>query len=362
MGIKSYITDKRSGRSAEVIKNHKTDKQALMVATFPYRTFENAVEFFSNPDYGIDMNKDASSGGTPIQVHNGIDDVLWTGSQISGVSVTFNSTGQAHTGSNSVYFNRCGVGDTIQFDNGSSQSLTGYASITLWIYVDSNWSAGDHFTFYGYDTGAASIVGNTIELDNYFNPSSIGSWHKLSIPLVDMALNGETIDSFRITCQTTSGIKPRWYLDDLQIEETGAPVKYSLFPEKGTWLHVNEFTFSVADAYTGTLSDGTMPKLPYDSILGVSLTSGINYERSQDGETKFSQTLLTLLDLMQLAGTEFVASGSDGVNTWLTIRARHIEPFVLKPENDDKLSFTISDDLSGLLHFRISAGCKKEIR
>ena len=118
MGIKSYITDKATDQSAEVILNHKTDKRGLVVATFPYRTFENSVQFFSNPDYGVDMNKDASAGGTPVQVHNGIDSALWTGTQISGVNVTFNSNAQAHTGSQSVYFNRCVVGNTIQFDKG----------------------------------------------------------------------------------------------------------------------------------------------------------------------------------------------------------------------------------------------------
>jgi hypothetical protein len=39
-----------------------------------------------------------------------------------------------------------------------------------------------------------------------------------------------------------------------------------------------------------------------------------------------------------------------------------MEPILLKHENDDKLTFTISEDLSGLLRFRISAGCKVEYR
>jgi len=35
---------------------------------------------------------------------------------------------------------------------------------------------------------------------------------------------------------------------------------------------------------------------------------------------------------------------------------------VLKSEDKDELSFTVSDDLSGLLHLRISAGSKIEER
>ena len=65
---------------------------------------------------------------------------------------------------------------------------------------------------------------------------------------------------------------------------------------------------------------------------------------------------------MQLPGTEITATGSDGTNTWVTFKAVHMEPIILKSEEDDELSFTISDDISGLLRFRISAGCKVETR
>jgi len=67
------------------------------------------------------------------------------------------------------------------------------------------------------------------------------------------------------------------------------------------------------------------------------------------------------MDFMQLAGTEVVGTGSDGINTWVTIRAKHIEPLLLKYEDDDSLDFVVSEDLSDLLHFRISAGCKIEM-
>jgi len=92
------------------------------------------------------------------------------------------------------------------------------------------------------------------------------------------------------------------------------------------------------------------------------LINGINYRREQKGEVKFTQTLFSLLDFLQLPGTEISAMGGDGTNTWITLKVIHMEPILLKHENDDKLTFTISEDLSGLLRFRISAGCKVEYR
>ena len=368
MSIKSNITDKSTNISAEVVDG-TGEKKALVVATRPLKTFENSVEFFTNPTYGSDMNQNAAFGGTPEKVHDGIDSVLWTGSQIVGTTVTFDDTGQNHTaaGTKSILFDRPGATNTIQIAKGSNLDLSGYTALTLWVYVDNNWTT-DSFSIYGYDTGTVSVIGTPVNLQDYFNQGNNDVWQKISIPLEDMDLTTETIDAIRITCISTTGVKPTFYLDDIQFEETGDPLSFSLEAEKGTWLHVEEFTISIADAYAGTVETGsdtlfpTMPSIPYDDFLGVTLTSGVNYRRIQDGETKFSQTILKFIDLIELAGTEIIGSGSDGTNTWLSIRAKHIEPIVLKPENDDILSFTISEDLSGLLRFRISAGCKIENR
>jgi len=363
MVVNTIVTDNESGLKAEVVKKDSCNCQALAVATIPYLDFENSIKFFTNPDYGADMNQDALAGGTPEEVHNGTDDALWTGTQVAGGGeIDFDSTNQNHTdgGSKSVFFNRCEVDDTAQFAKGSSLDCSGYVALTMYIYVDNNWNTLDSFSIYGYDTGTTSIVGNSVDLQDYFNFETQDVWQKITIPLEDMGLSGETIDALRINCDAIEGNKPQFYIDDMQFEETGSPIAFTLKADKGTWLHVTEFTLSLADEYAGTLSDGTMPLIPYDKFLGVTLAAGINYRRVQDQQTKFSQNILSLMEFVQLSGTEVAGYGSDGTNTWLTLRIKHIEPFVLKSENDDTLSFTIADDLSELLHLRISAGCKVE--
>jgi len=251
-----------------------------------------------------------------------------------------------------------------QLAKGSAVTMSSYTAITMWVYIDKDWKIGDIVDFYGWNTVAGIEIGVAVDLSNYFDYVNYDVWQKITIPLTDLgATVGSTaLDSFRFRQVANEGKAPKYYLDDIQIEELGTPVRYSLKAAKGTWLHVKEFTISIADDFAGTLSDATMPLLPYDKLLGETLIAGINYQREQNGKVIFSANVKTLLDFLQLPGTIVSGSGSDGTNTWVTVKSEHMEPLVLKNENEDELSFTINDDLSGLLHLRISAGGKIEQR
>ncbi len=365
MPLKTIIQCPKSGLSAEVVDHAETN--ALAVATRPLKTYENTIRFFLNDDYGADMNVNAATGGTPDKIHDGTDSVLWTASDIvGGGKTTFDSTDQNHTaaGTKSIKVDNSPVNDIFQIAKGSDIDLTGYVSLSMWVYVDKDWKGNDSVSVYGWDTDTATPLGNEVYLEDYFAYDTYDVWQKILIPLTDMSLESlTTLDAIRFKQEAKEGAKaPKYYLDDIQFEQTGTPIEFTLKPDKQTWLIVDEFTISVADAFAGTLLNGTMPAIPYDAFLGVSLTVGITYQRTQGGDVQFSQQVINLLDFMQLAGTEVVGTGSDGTNTWMTMRARHIEPIVLKAETLDKLKFTVNDDMSGLLRFRISAGCKVEDR
>ncbi len=359
--IRARITNKDSRLTAEVNDRDGTEDAGVVVATRPLKTFENAVKFFSNSEYGVDMNVDAGSGGTPVPVHNGIDTVYWTGSEPVGAKATFNSGDRANSGSNSVKWDNPAVNDIIQFDRGSDLTVSGYVSLTMYVNVDKDWTAGDSVSIFGWDTGTTSVVGNTVLLEDYINEFDFDTWQKATIPLTAMGLTSGTIDALRMELVGSAGKAPKLYLDDIQFEETGTPVEFTLEPSIGTWLHVQNLTISVADAYDSTVANGTMPGIPYDALLGTTLASGIGYTRTQDGETLFSATITQFIALAQFPGFS-TQSGSDGTNTWMSINVPINEPFLLKPEQGDKLSFTINDDMSGLLWFRVTAGCKEETR
>lgn len=359
MSVKSLIIDHSTGLKAAVVDGE--EKNALVVATRPLKIYDNVLKFFINESYGADLNQNVTLGGTPVKIHNGIDNVLWTASAISGIW-TFDSTAQAHAGTRSIDGTATGKNSTAQFAKGSSQDLTGYTSISGWIYL-TGWGAGtQHLQFFGWNVSTGVIVGNLINIDDYINTGILNSWQKFTISLSDMGLAGATISAFRLVVTATS-ITPNFYLDDLQIEETGTPIEFQLEPDTGTWLHVNSFQILMADAYSGTVADGTMPSIPYDSLLGVSaLVTGISYKRVTSGEIVSSAVIKQFLDFMAFSNANVTGYGSDGTNTWITVNMQFTEPVILKSEEEDKMSLTINDDLSDLLLLRVGAGSKVETR
>lgn len=362
MAIKILISDPKTEKQASIVDGG--EENALVVATRPLKSFYNKIKFFTNPDYGYNTNVAVGFSGTPIHIHNGIDNVYWLASVISGTWI-FNSTTQAHTGTKSIDASATTNNDTAQIAKGSTIDLSNYVAITGWVYLSSwNDRGTKGIQLYGWDTSTAAIVGSEINLKDYINIGLIGSWQKFVIPLPHMNLVGETIDAIRIkTVDIGAGSPPSYYLDDIQIEETKTPIEFSIEPDPGTWLHVNNYSLLLVDAYASTLTDATMPYLSYDKLLGeTSLTNGILYQRVIDGEVLLSFPFRDLGDILMFPGAKIENCGSDNTNTFLKILVDLIEPIVLKAENGDKISFIISDDLSGLLKLTVSANCKEELR
>ena len=361
MAITANITDSGTKLKAQVVQNdtHKS----LVVATEPLKTYINALRFFVNDDYGVDMNQNSAAGGTPEKVHNGIDDVLWTGTSIID-DTDFDSGNRAHTGLASISFESwSNTGDLCQIAKGSNLDLSDYVSLTMWVNINNNWGDSDSVSVYGWDTATGLIVGVQVFLENYMDYSVYDVWHKLTIPLSDMGLTGATIDSIRFRYANSFATDANFFIDDIQFEETGTPIKFCLKPDKGTWLHVNSFQILLADAYAGTVSDGTMPGIPYNSLLGVAkLATGITYRRVTNGEVLSSANIQQFLDFMAFSNAQITCSGSDGTNTWVTVNIQFTEPVILKAEDADEMSLTVNDDLSGLLVLRVGAGSKIEDR
>jgi len=366
------ISDGVSGGYTAAVVNGGDEDHALVVATRSLKTFDNTVRYFSNDEEGVNMAVDASTGGTPEEVHNGVDDALWTATDIvGGGKTTFNSGDQNHTsgGSRSIKVDNSPIGDIYQIAKGSDLDCTNYVSLTMWVYSDKDWKKNDVVELYGWDTGTGLQVGDSIDLGDYFTYDDYDIWQKITIPLTDMGdlSVSTTLDAIRIKQTAKEGAKsPKYYLDDIQFEQTGTPVVYSVSPDKNTWFHVKEFSISIvnstANGYTNVLTNSSVPNIPHDGMLGQAITSGITYQRIQDGKVNFSATITDLIGFLELPGTDIVSQGSDGTNVWVTLRVRHIEPLVLKEECCDQLQWTVSEDLSNLIRFRITAGGSVEQR
>jgi len=130
-----------------------------------------------------------------------------------------------------------------------------------------------------------------------------------------------------------------------------------LKPDKGTWLLVKSFQIVVAAVGTAV-----SPNIPYDTVLGTSIASGINYKRIQSGTTISAATINKFVDFMTLSNATITGQGGDATNNWLSLNVQFNETVVLKAEDEDKMTLTINDDLSGLLYMRVGAGAKVETR
>lgn len=302
-----------------------------------------------NPSFGNQMAQDAAFSGTPVLVHNGIDDVAWTGTSIVGAKVTFDSTAQPRSGTNSVLVNAPAVGHTWQFDKGSDLTVSNYVALTLWVYVDTGWAIGDNFEIFGWDTGIGMQIGNSVSLGDYFNAFEFDVYQKLSIPLADLGLTSGTIDAFRMQYVTKDGPNPVFYIDDFQVEEAGGSVCFDILPPAQTRFHVSKFRYTVIDDLAGTVTNGTMPGLAYNQLLGVSsLPGGLDFQLIKDGETVGRASISDLGDAVK-AGAEIINHMSDGTNTSITILREFVEPIILSAKDNDRIAITISDDLTGLI-------------
>ena len=65
---------------------------------------------------------------------------------------------------------------------------------------------------------------------------------------------------------------------------------------------------------------------------------------------------------MGLSNATITGQGGDTTNNWVSVNVKFNEEVVLKAEDEDKMTLTINDDLSGLLYLRVGAGAKVETR
>ncbi len=334
---------------AEVMRDTTNSTNGLVVLTAPLVPLRGCPAPLMHPVFGKNMNQDVAFGGTPTGIHDGTDSALWTGSNIVGSKYTEDSSDQAFTGSLSSKLDGPEVNDVWEFNSGGSQVLTGNVALSLYIYVEKDWST-DNVQLYGWD-GAAE-VGVRVDVEDYFDQSNFGVWQLVVIPFLDMELVTATVESFRMSLVAeTGGNSPLFYIDVFQIEESGEAAVFSLLPanpEKDTYI--SRVSISFAHAFSGTVANGTMPGLDYTSFLGLNpLPLGIRFRCLDNYESIIFEVYKGVGD-MCAADWRPECFMSDGTNSFVTMVRDFEVPILLRgPARGNILSVTIADDMSGLL-------------
>ena len=214
---------------------------------------------------------------------------------------------------------------------------------------------------------AGVLVGNTVSLNGVINAFEFAEQGWV-IPKSSFGISTQTVDRLVFLLSRTGGPKPSFKLDDLELRQGATPTVFKATTPKGTRFHITEIRIGLADnisgitTVAGNTETATVPNLAYDDFMGITtpLTNGIVFQRVKDGKVAFSATFNQLGDFLS-AGSNLINHISDGTNTFITLLVEFPEPIILDGSSSDFLSFTIQDDLSGLLQFTAAARGALEI-
>lgn len=305
-----------------------------------YRRITTTRPFF-NGAFGDDLAQDGAVGGATEDIHDGGDTVAWTPSIISG-TWDFADTTSPDTGTNHISITSANDNDQANFDTGSPVSGTSYSTLRLRVNLQTYNSANNTIMIVFNNGGTQQ--GISIDIEDYINPSLIGSYQTASIPLSDLEIDGSTIDGCSILIGRTGGSRPTIYFDEIALRGTGGII-FELAPDTGTTFFVQELKFIFIDNVTG--STGKV----YNTILGTTLTDGLTINRTTFGQTTVGRSINDICDFTKFGGnisdTSFI---DDGTNTMLAFSILFEgETQMLDDDKNDTISITINDDLSGLL-------------
>jgi hypothetical protein len=293
------------------------------------------------------MAVDATFSGVPDGVHNGTDTVLWSAVATSG-SWDFANTLEPHTGLRAIRAWNMSDGDTATISKGSTLDFSDYSSLSGWIYIRRLNATTQQLRV--CFTAGGVLVGNTANIVDYIDSGSADVYQRFAIPKADLGIADVEVDALEFYFVVDSGLSPRVYIDDIQIEESGGR-SFVAMPAPGVTYQYRRLELTLAGNVPGVVADGTMKGLAYDELLGLPvLESGITLQTFEKG---LPQVAVTFKQLSDFIGFTFCIdeSFSDGENTLIKLVVDLPAWVTLDAADDDRVEMLLSDDLSPLLVF-----------
>ena len=357
MAIRALLRGVNSPQSI-MSKVFKRDKRAaLLVATRPEFEYQNVGKLFVDENGSPDLAVDASLGGTPDVIYT--DAASWTGSALSGTwdaaSTTF-----AQEGTQSLDATSTGNEDEYQFERSTSISAASYKAISGYIYI----------TRWDLDNNSVSLRlreagvdnGTTVFIEDYVSETTLDTWQKFVIPLSAFGVLGD-FDQLVIQTLRTSGRPPNYYLDNLNVEQSGTKV-FTLSPDKDKTFEYNsiQVTFGFSSDTYATVAGSTenaTTAIGLDPAKFANITTpagfvGVVFIEKFLGETRFASIFRNNGDIIASTFNRSIAiTAPDGSSTVIKFIVDFTEYNVIDANRKDELSLILSDDFSSLDKFQI---------
>jgi hypothetical protein len=328
-----------SGKKMGVKAHERDGYPGAIVYTREFASRVSTTRAFLNETYGNALNQAATFSGTPVLIHNGGDTAAWTAANVAG-SWDFADTTDPYSGSNCVSLTSGNNNDEATF-SGSSVDGSNYVAITMQLWLDSFSSASQTIDLQFALSGVN--VGVSVDIIDYINPSTLGEYQGVVIPLSDLGIENESFDEAIITVSRSGGARPTFRLDVFQIEELGGGITFEVSPDARTIFYVDEIKFTFADNVTGGAASS------YDKILGATLANGFIITRITKNGPVVGRNISSVVDFESF-GFEVSAPRDDGTNSMITAQVKFSRPLTLNSLYNERIEISINDDLSGLLY------------
>jgi hypothetical protein len=235
-------------REIATVQSHEGQPRGLMTYTHPYSHWTYDVRFLTNPTYGRDVNQDPTAVSvTSTNIHDGLDNAGWTGTNISGTGFVFNSTAQAFSGTASIDGTGSSNNNIASFAAPSPLNTATVSFIRARVYITGWDNRGTKQVLFFFANNAA-VVGATIDLADYVDVTLLNTWQLADIPMSDFQITASEVDELRVeTIDQGPGAPPNYYLDEIQYVSSSSSVdvfEYTYFPAYDDEYYISAVRFT----------------------------------------------------------------------------------------------------------------------
>lgn len=300
-----------------------------------------AFGYYENETFGKQVNQDGLYSGTPDTIYD--ENIEWTMSAVVG-AWNFDSLTNPFNGTKCIDGTLTADGDIAQALRGTPIDLSNYVAISGQIRIEAI-GAVDDLQIYAWDTVGASIIGNSVNISDYVEITTLNEYQAFNIPLADMGIETETISAIRFEVVDTN--PPfKFRLDYIRVQEAGGNLAYTVPAPSGFRLEILETTLSIISsaAYTGKIDPLT--------ILGLTLTNPIVFQLGVAGTVLPTGAFGAVDDWVEQGFA--LSHYGDDTSTAVQLRLQYPKPIILNSATNDFVRLLNSDNLGGLAKFTVS--------